>query len=250
MKLNMEKPCTFLDAARKVFAAGERHITRVCRHDVLILMEEGHLFFSEDGTAIELEAGQYYIQRRGLLQQGLIPSDTAKYTYLHFLGEYTEDRGLPLFGSADMARLAPIYGHLTRLEFTGGSYLEKCADFYRILSLLYSGGRETERDPVAWLALAFSAEPRRRLSLDEIARGIGYSKNQTIMIFKERTGMTPYGYLQSLRLCAARRMLADSSLPVGAVADECGFGSYINFYKAFVASYGLTPTVWREKSRE
>ena len=120
--------------------------------------------------------------------------------------------------------------------------MEKCALFYRILSHLYrESAAPAQQTDVAWLALALAEQPARQFDLSEIASHMGYSKNRTIQIFKERTGMTPCKYVQSLRLDAAVNLLENSSLSVTSIAEACGFGSYVNFYKAYVGRYGRAP---------
>ena len=242
MVLDMNRSPKYLETGHKIFRNGEKHITRVCQHDVLILMESGHLYFSEDGDPVELGAGEYYIQRRGRYQQGILPSSEARYHYIHFVGEYGEGEGLSAFGNYRIEDIRPLCERLVKMQITGGSYVEKCALFYRILShLLREKTAGARRADVTWLALALAEQPNRRFDLCEIASHMGYSKNRTIQIFRECTGMTPYSYVQKLRMDAAVNLLDNSSLSVSAIAETCGFGSYVNFYKAYVARYGKAP---------
>jgi AraC-like DNA-binding protein len=239
----------YLETGRKVFMEGEKHVTRVCRYDVLILMEAGRLYFSEDGEPVELGAGEYYIQRRERHQLGVLPSSDARYHYIHFVGEYSEGEGLALSGVFRVEDIQPLCGRLVKMQITGDSYVERCALFYRILSHLYRDGFVGSRHAdVTWLALALAEQPSRQFDLSEIAAHMGYSKNRTIQLFKQQTGMTPYRYVQRLRLDAAVNLLENSSLSVGAIAEACGFGSYVNFYKAYVGRFGRAPLVSKKKS--
>lgn len=249
MVLDMNRSPKYLETGHKIFRNGEKHITRVCQHDVLILMESGRLYFSEDKDPVELGAGEYYIQRRERHQQGLVPSSDARYHYIHFVGEYGESEGLAPHGNFRAEDIQPLCHRLVKMQITGGSYVEKCALFYRILSHLHRDGASgTRHADITWLALAFAEQPARQFDLSEIASHMGYSKNRTIQLFKERTGMTPCKYVQNLRLDAAVNLLENSSLSVGAIAEACGFGSYVNFYKAYVGRFGRTPLVSKKKS--
>ena len=242
MVLDMSVAPEYLEMGHKVFREGERHVTRVCRHDVLILMESGRLYFSEDGEPVELGAGEYYIQRRGRHQAGPLPSSDAQYYYIHFVGEYGEGEGLALSGVFRAEDLQPLCGRLVKMQITGGSLVERCALFYRILSHLYRDGSVGSRHAdVTWLALALAEQPSRQFDLSEIAAHMGYSKNRTIQLFKQQTGMTPHSYVQKLRMDAAVNLLNNSSLSVSAIAEACGFGSYVNFYKAYVGRFGRAP---------
>lgn len=55
----------------KRFQSNEYHITRIYNYSVLIVMMEGILQFYEDGILHTLYPGDYYIQRAGLLQEGM-----------------------------------------------------------------------------------------------------------------------------------------------------------------------------------
>ena len=85
------------------------------------------------------------------------------------------------------------------------------------------------------------------LMLDTLAARCGYSKNHIINVFKAETGLTPYAYIQKLRIDNAKRLLDYSSLSASEIAVECGFGSYINLYKEFHKSEGCSPLQWRSR---
>ena len=59
--------------------------------------------------------------------------------------------------------------------------------------------------------------------------------------FREITGGTVHAELEEIRLAAARRMLKSRTLPVKAVASDCGFPSLENFYRRYRRRYGTTP---------
>jgi transcriptional regulator GlxA family with amidase domain len=50
-----------------------------------------------------------------------------------------------------------------------------------------------------------------------------------------------------LRLDAARRSLAETALPVAAVAGAAGFRSDDAFRRAFERRFGVTPSAWRAR---
>ena len=68
------------------FRNGQKHTTRICPYDVCVIMLEGILYFNEDGKPVQVSKGEYYIQRSGLLQEGVIPSSDAFYYVIHFHG--------------------------------------------------------------------------------------------------------------------------------------------------------------------
>ena len=80
-----------------------------------------------------------------------------------------------------------------------------------------------------------------RLSLELIAGELNISPRLLSLRFREITGGTVHAELEEIRLAAARRMLKSRTLPVKAVASDCGFPSLENFYRRYRRRYGTTP---------
>lgn len=72
------------------------------------------------------------------------------------------------------------------------------------------------------------------------------SKYHFSRIFKSITGESPHQYLLSVRLKAAKEMLANTSTSVEAVSNACGFGSTSHFIQHFKRSTSMTPHVFRK----
>ena len=90
--LELDQHPIYVASSFKHFLPGEKHVTRICSEDVLIIMLHGTLYFNEDGKPVQVSKGQYYIQRRGLYQEGIIPSSDARYYYIHFIGSYSNTK--------------------------------------------------------------------------------------------------------------------------------------------------------------
>ncbi len=91
------------------------------------------------------------------------------------------------------------------------------------------------------------------ITLDDICAYIHTSKYYFCRIFKEAMGVTVMEYLLSTRLAAARSMLAESSLTVSRIAEECGFSCLSYFCQVFKEKTGLTAKKYRlatQKSAE
>ncbi|MFZ9198564.1 MAG: GlxA family transcriptional regulator [Paracoccaceae bacterium] len=76
----------------------------------------------------------------------------------------------------------------------------------------------------------------------KIAQALGLSSRRLEQIFSENLGLTPAAYAQSLRLQAARRMIADTRHPLAEVALRCGFSSASSLSRAFSAKFGTAPS--------
>lgn len=87
------------------------------------------------------------------------------------------------------------------------------------------------------------------LSLEEIASAAYLSEYHFARLFKEIIGVTPHVYLANLRLERARKLLAETELPISEVALMVGYHSQSHFTKVFKSITGVTPRGYRESSR-
>lgn len=78
-----------------------------------------------------------------------------------------------------------------------------------------------------------------------IAERLGVSDRHLRRIFEMQFGVSPLQYLQTRRLLAAKQLIADTRLPMTQVALASGFASVRRFNAAFVAHYGLNPSMLR-----
>jgi len=110
------------------------------------------------------------------------------------------------------------------------------------------GGAEGRRGRLVRDARRILADPAGdRLNLEAAAAELGVSYSWFRRSFRAQTGLAPQRYRLLLRLDRACRLLADSSLTVGAVAEALGFSSQAYFARMFRRETGLSPTVWRSK---
>lgn len=139
--LNMDLLPQYEMSSFRCFEKEERHVTRICREDVLVMVFDGVLRFYENGHLVEVSKGQYYIQRKGLLQEGTVESDMPQYYYVHFKGAFESGKHmLSLYGEADISELYPLFQQLEFLQHAGAGAVELNGVFYHILSVLNRGG--------------------------------------------------------------------------------------------------------------
>jgi len=84
------------------------------------------------------------------------------------------------------------------------------------------------------------------ITLDEIASYAKVSKYHFLREFKKEFGLTPYQYIQNIKINNARRMLyLDVSL--SEIAQECGFFDQSHFIKTYKFFFGHTPSKMYQK---
>jgi AraC-like DNA-binding protein len=88
------------------------------------------------------------------------------------------------------------------------------------------------------VALWLDAHAQEPLDLEQLARQSGVSAFHFLRLFARVTGVTPHQYLVRTRLRRAAKLLAQGTLPVGAIAYEVGFGDLSNFVRTFHRAAG------------
>ena len=89
----------------------------------------------------------------------------------------------------------------------------------------------------------------RELALEEIASAAYLSEYHFARLFKQITGVTPHVYLANVRLERARKLLADTALPISEIAAMVGYQSQSHFSKMFRSITGITPRASREAAK-
>lgn len=87
----------------------------------------------------------------------------------------------------------------------------------------------------------------QRICLEELSDRFHMSQSYLSHLFKEVTGRSVMGYLKACRIAAAKRLLAQTRLPVSRILDECGFADSSNFSRTFKQVTGLSPSAFREQ---
>jgi len=247
--IDMNRPVIFLHSSMRYFKVGERHMTRTNPDEVLLLVYDGVLRFSEDGVEYEVHPGTFHIQKKNTYQCGPVISDSPQYLYVHFLAEWTDDKinTIPKRGKFDVQAMMPMMVELDRMSHSEYTVTERASKFLELLSCLYRGNV-----PVATagkMAEFIGQRYLKRITLDEIAEEFHFSKNHVINLFKAEYGITPIEYINSLRVKKAEWLLEATTKSSLEIAAECGFNNYSHFYKTFAGLHSVSPTVWREQKR-
>ncbi len=84
-----------------------------------------------------------------------------------------------------------------------------------------------------------------RIYLDQICRFAGLSKSTLLRAFTKEKGVTPYRYLETIRISEAKKLLSEGIPPVEAGA-RTGFSDQSHFTNYFNQFIGLAPGTYRE----
>jgi AraC family transcriptional regulator len=121
------------------------------------------------------------------------------------------------------------------------------AAIWRYVGEAESGGAE----PVGAVARARRfihaqlADPH--LDLASVADAAHVTPAHLVRRFRSEAGITPMAYLWQRRVAVGSDLLAHTGLPVGVIAERCGFRSVYHFSRRVKAATGLPPTELRRR---
>jgi len=91
--------------------------------------------------------------------------------------------------------------------------------------------------------------PAKGLSVGDLAKHAGLGRRVLERRFREVLRRTPADEIRRARLDSARRLLAETDLPISTLADAAGFPTQSYFSTLFGKHFGMTPMQYRNQSR-
>lgn len=241
-------------------------------HDMVAMVTSNVMkgeYTSESGRVLlsQKTAGQLTV-----IPQGPVPAlrllSEAEIVYCSFdstfMSRVTDEREQPRPGRLDFRSglrdksLTQILQMLTN-EFeagnpTGRIYAETLAEALA-LRFLYLGSNIPLVAPIKVSALPVNklarvkdlieSSPDRDLTLELLAKEVGYSRAHFLRMFRESTGLTPHQYVLQRRIALAEKMLARGSMGLAEIAAACGFSSQAHLTLAFRKYLSVTPAEYR-----
>ena len=84
-------------------------------------------------------------------------------------------------------------------------------------------------------------------TVQSAAAAFGLSPKYLTMLLKKWTGRSFVEHVQEQKVGKARRLLANTDLPVARIVELCGYSNEHFFYEKFKQSTGMTPGRYREQ---
>ncbi len=107
------------------------------------------------------------------------------------------------------------------------------------------GGTQHRLTPVLSYIHAHCTEA---LTVEALAQQFEFSASHLAHSFKKHTGTSLYHYIVKRRLQIGREAMMNG-VPVKEAYQQCGFGDYAGFYRAFLKEYGLSPQQYKKKNQ-
>lgn len=234
-------------------------------HDYYVIgyIESGRRSLVHNGREYALEPGDLLVFNPKE-SHACVPADDTPLDYrslnipnetmLDAVKEITGGSEAPLFDSpvqfhSDLVGpLAELHGMIMRQERD----FRKEELFYFLLAQLLADctedaprGEEPPGGAVETAAAYLERRYGQPVTLDELAALSGYSKYHFLRAFTKEKGISPYAYLETVRICKAKELLQSGVLPAEAAA-RTGFADQSHLGNAFKRYIGLTPKqYWR-----
>ena len=123
------------------------------------------------------------------------------------------------------------------------------ASLNRFTNLVFNmlDGRHTRAiaDAVDYIGVHYA----EHLTLESVAKHVGYSPTYFSRIFREQTGSTFKEHMNALRIEKSKTLLLSGSFKVSDVCSMVGFSDQSYFCKTFRRICGVTPDKFRKRPR-
>lgn len=156
--------------------------------------------------------------------------------------------------------LADVFSDLHDSIMNGGPAIEKEEAFLVFMEQLLSchaefGGNVTrpiQRKEIEDVCAYLERHHAESITLDMLSTVANFNKYGLVRLFTRCKGITPYRYLETIRIGEAKKLLEQGVEPVQ-VAQRTGFSDQSHFSIYFSKFIGLTPgmyqSIFREESR-
>jgi len=190
-----------------------------------------------------------------------------KYMWVGFSGSIVEEALESIGITPDRAvvrncpleQLGPMFDHvfnsLDRTEYAAIGSMEASGWLRLILGKLARqeeareegrrASRATSYHQIEQAIRLLSLQYAQQLSIETIAKTLGYHRTHLTKLFKEATGVSPQQYLYKVRMKKAEELLG-GGLTVAQIASSVGYSDPLFFTKQFHKWSGMSPTSFRK----
>ncbi len=223
---------------------GKRYLS--CKNKEYILKKGDIILFNPGDNHACAQIGDEALDYRGF--------NIPKAVMLDLAEEITGRRELPGFSESVVANeeaTCCIRG-LHEMVKSGSTEFGKEENLLLLISLLIQNyGQPFEncilecREEIERVCGFMKEHFAEHIYLDQLCRFAGLSKSTLLRAFTKSKGVTPYRYLETIRINAAKRLLEQGLSPIEA-AMQTGFSDQSHFTNYFSSFIGLAPGVYRE----
>lgn len=228
---------------------------------VLEYVRSGKGYVNVEGKEYQLEKDCVYLLQPGMGHKyGADKNDPYEKIWINFF-------------SSIFADLFAAYGHSGRVVFPDSG----CECYFEELLSIAQGNSDNEQvylkvSEVLFkivLELSKNAEHKQKISyvanivketldnsiyrkvtIEELAKEINFSKSQMTREFRKYYGTTPYKYLLDRKIVIAKQLLVSTAMRVQEISEALGFVDAYYFSDIFKTKTGLSPLLYRKEQTQ
>lgn len=273
-RIKTQTPASFLTCGNLISEDGFVHARRTMNCFVLLLVQQGTLYLTQEEVPWEICPGEFFLLFPGKEHFGTRPSQgPLSYYWVHFALDqedfqiFSAKEPLSLSAGEPDALLLPEKGRLSGQKrcsvlFVQLLDLARRHQYRQTLSCTYAmnllllqiseellNARQEQEGPlpspvldaIQWIESHFD----QPLSAQSLARQFHYHPAYLTTLFKKHMGISLLTYIRRTRIQAAKNLLMNKNLRVCQIAEMCGFPDEKQFMKLFKKQEGMTPTQYR-----
>ena len=107
---------------------------------------------------------------------------------------------------------------------------------------------EVDSDTIRTVCGFIEGNLETNISVEQLASLVHLSKFYFIRLFQRFMGVSPYQYVQMMRINRAKELLMTTELSINEIAISVGFSGSTRFSKCFSDMTGMSPTQYRKNS--
>jgi len=141
-------------------------------------------------------------------------------------------------------RYSPGMTHVHQFQLHEAT--ELVVDLLMSLSASKQAGRvDQSQDLVQAAVTMITTDPDTALSVNDVARRVGVSREHLSRVFQARLGKSLRTFMLEQKMYRACLLLKETHTPIKAIAEQLGYSAYSNFSAAFFQVMNTTPREYR-----
>ena len=168
------------------------------------------------------------------------------YRYCELISPTAQVLNIPFKSTADIQTREDLASTIDEMRSDSPeSHIKMHLRFFSALVRLCENARRETESPADQVKKYIEEHAFEKMTLADIAKHFGYTKQHVIRIFKARFRVTPTDFIDCYRLEQALLLLSESHMTVQEIAHASGFEDANYFSRRFRKRFAVSPTAYR-----